>query len=94
MNLREQFQSLEVELKQKFHDASFELEELPSGVFFFRVWQRSKLFVIEYVVREGKFGVEEVPHDATPFDAGYENIFNTFLEAAIHLKSLLLNPNL
>jgi hypothetical protein len=89
MNLREQFESLEAELRQSAPSIRIERTDFASGAFMLDVWWQSKLFVMACPVNGNRFGVDEITDDNPGFDMVFKNAFDTFADAAVHLKSLV-----
>ncbi len=76
------------EIMNEFPLAKIGLDPLPSGVRFLDVELGRRRFCLEYHPTRGT-GVSEITSETTPFDSGHDHSFNSVLEAAGCLKSLL-----
>ena len=76
------------EIMSEFPLARIEFEPLPSGVRFLRVWVGRRFFCLEYHPTHGT-GVCEVTEETTPFDSGYDHLFDSVGKAGECLKSFL-----
>lgn len=76
------------EIMDEYPLAKIGFDPLPSGVSFLDVVLGRRRFVLEFHPTHGT-GVCEITDDTTPFDAGYDHLFDSVSKAAEYLKLLL-----